>query len=146
MKFVFLRTQSGRRIFVILFPLLPFARGDVRRGGQRGFKNSSLEDPSPSPPAWGVRVGAGLQTHSTALRACPERSRMGQAPVRNVSEHMKNICSDKRVIIDLGRGSFAHGQTYVTLSRCTSLEGIVLRRPFRRSDVIMDRRVEEFGR
>ncbi|MCF7812552.1 AAA family ATPase [Candidatus Gracilibacteria bacterium] len=52
----------------------------------------------------------------------------------------------EKVIIDLGRGSFAHGQTYVALSRCTSLEGIVLRRPFRRSDVIMDRRVEGFGR
>jgi len=51
-----------------------------------------------------------------------------------------------KVIIDLGRGSFAHGQTYVALSRCTSLEGIVLRRPFRKSDVIMDRRVEAFGR
>ena len=52
----------------------------------------------------------------------------------------------EKVVIDLGRGSFAHGQTYVALSRCTSLEGIVLRRPFRKSDVIMDRRVEEFGR
>ncbi|MCF7831089.1 AAA family ATPase [Candidatus Gracilibacteria bacterium] len=51
----------------------------------------------------------------------------------------------EKVIIDLGKGSFAHGQTYVALSRCTSLEGIVLRRPFRPSDVIMDRRVEEFG-
>jgi len=52
----------------------------------------------------------------------------------------------EKVIIDLGSGSFAHGQTYVALSRCTSLEGIVLRRPFRKSDIIMDERIEVFGR
>ena len=52
----------------------------------------------------------------------------------------------EKVVIDLGRGSFAHGQTYVALSRCTSLDGIILRREFRKSDVIMDRKVEEFGR
>jgi len=28
------------------------------------------------------------------------------------------------VIIDIGRGAFAHGQTYVALSRCTSLEAL----------------------
>jgi ATP-dependent exoDNAse (exonuclease V) alpha subunit len=52
----------------------------------------------------------------------------------------------EKVVIDLGSGSFAHGQTYVALSRCTSLEGIVLRRPFRTSDIIMDKRVESFGK
>src|SRR5690606_31906713 len=34
-----------------------------------------------------------------------------------------------RVIIDLGQGAFAHGQSYVALSRCRTLEGIFLRRP-----------------
>ncbi|MDP2730192.1 MAG: WYL domain-containing protein, partial [Dehalococcoidales bacterium] len=34
-----------------------------------------------------------------------------------------------RVIIDIGSGAFAHGQMYVALSRCTTLEGIVLKRP-----------------
>jgi len=51
----------------------------------------------------------------------------------------------EKVIIDLGRGSFAHGQSYVALSRCTSMEGLVLRRPFRYSDIILDRHIEEFG-
>jgi len=50
----------------------------------------------------------------------------------------------RKVIVDLGRGSFAHGQSYVALSRCTSMEGLVLRRPFRYSDVILDRQIEEF--
>ncbi len=33
-----------------------------------------------------------------------------------------------RVIIDIGKGTFAHGQMYVALSRCTTLGGIILKR------------------
>jgi ATP-dependent DNA helicase PIF1 len=50
-----------------------------------------------------------------------------------------------KVIIDLGQGTFVHGQTYVALSRCTSLEGIVLKKMFYPSSIIMDRRIKNFG-
>ncbi|MEL6636906.1 MAG: AAA family ATPase [Bacteroidota bacterium] len=49
-----------------------------------------------------------------------------------------------RVIIDLGSGAFAHGQTYVALSRCRTLEGIVLKQKLRPRDIQVDERIVEF--
>ena len=49
-----------------------------------------------------------------------------------------------RVVLDLGHGAFTHGQVYVGLSRCASLEGIILKRPVIHSDIIFDKRIYEF--
>ncbi len=48
------------------------------------------------------------------------------------------------VYIDLASGTFAHGQLYVALSRCRTLEGLHLRRPVTPDDVILDDRVVKF--
>ena len=48
------------------------------------------------------------------------------------------------MLLDLGGGAFEHGQLYVALSRCRTLEGIVLRQPIRMQDVITDERVTDF--
>ncbi|MCX5667811.1 MAG: hypothetical protein NTY34_05840 [Candidatus Omnitrophica bacterium] len=49
-----------------------------------------------------------------------------------------------KIIVDLGRGAFTHGQVYVALSRCSSLEGITLKRPVIHSDIIFDKQIYEF--
>ena len=50
----------------------------------------------------------------------------------------------EKVAIDLDRGSFAHGQTYVALSRAKSLEGIYLTREITFADLIFDEKVFDF--
>ncbi len=50
------------------------------------------------------------------------------------------------IIVDIGRGAFAPGQIYVALSRCTTLEGIILRQKIRYRDIIIDERILEFAK
>ncbi len=49
-------------------------------------------------------------------------------------------------IVDLGARAFTSGQTYVALSRITSLDGLYLTRPLRPSDITVDEDVERFMR
>ena len=70
-----------------------------------------------------------------------------QYPVRlawAVTIHKSQGKTFDRVVIDIGRGTFAHGQMYVALSRCTRMEGIVLRKPLRKAHIRMDFRVVRF--
>lgn len=49
-----------------------------------------------------------------------------------------------KLILDIGRGTFAPGQLYVALSRCTSLDGLVLRKPVQKHHIILDEHVTNF--
>jgi ATP-dependent exoDNAse (exonuclease V) alpha subunit len=49
-----------------------------------------------------------------------------------------------KIYLDLGKGAFAPGQVYVALSRCTSFDGIYLKRPIKRNEIFIDKRIVKF--
>ncbi len=70
-----------------------------------------------------------------------------QYPIRlawAVTIHKSQGKTFDRVVIDMGRGAFAHGQVYVALSRCTHFAGITLTKPITKNHIRMDWRVAQF--
>lgn len=65
-------------------------------------------------------------------------------PAWAVTIHKSQGKTFSNVIIDIGSGTFANGQLYVALSRCTTLKGIVLRRIIERRHILTDPRVAAF--
>ena len=49
-----------------------------------------------------------------------------------------------KVIIDISRGAFAHGQTYVALSRTRHADDMHLMKPLSQRDIIFDERILDF--
>jgi GTPase SAR1 family protein len=71
-----------------------------------------------------------------------------QMPLRlawAITIHKSQGLTFERAIID-AEGAFAHGQTYVALSRCKSLEGLVLKSEINSSQIISDSHVISFNK
>jgi hypothetical protein len=61
-----------------------------------------------------------------------------------ITIHKSQGLTFEKAIID-AQQAFAYGQVYVALSRCRSLEGLVLSTPFSRNTLIIDRTIDSFN-
>ncbi|MCS7179885.1 MAG: AAA family ATPase [bacterium] len=61
-----------------------------------------------------------------------------------VTIHKSQGKTFEKVIIDVGKGTFAPGQIYVALSRCRTLEGIILKRPIKKYHIWSDWKIVDF--
>lgn len=71
-----------------------------------------------------------------------------QYPIRlawAITVHKSQGLTFSRAVIDFTGGVFAGGQTYVALSRCTSLQGIQLKKPVNRADVFVRPEITQFA-
>ncbi|MGL5980823.1 MAG: AAA family ATPase [Phocaeicola sp.] len=71
-----------------------------------------------------------------------------QYPIRlawAITVHKSQGLTFSRVIIDFTGGVFAGGQAYVALSRCTSLDGIQLKREVTRGDIFVRPEIVQFS-
>lgn len=91
-------------------------------------------------------AGYGIDEHTSEI--VKERlGRFSQYPLRlawAITIHKSQGLTFDKVIIDAGR-SFAAGQVYVALSRCRTLEGIVLHSLIAPGSMPCDPRIEEFA-
>ncbi len=70
-----------------------------------------------------------------------------QLPIKlawGVTIHKAQGKTFDKIIIDLAGGAFEYGQTYVALSRCRTLDGIVLRHPLKPTDLKTDPAVLDY--
>ncbi len=61
-----------------------------------------------------------------------------------ITIHKSQGLTFDKMVLNMGAGAFAHGQTYVALSRARSLKGLALKRPITTRDIIIDDRVQDF--
>lgn len=62
-----------------------------------------------------------------------------------ITIHKSQGLTFEKAVID-AKAAFAHGQTYVALSRCKTLEGLILRSPLSDKGIICDETISQFSK
>ena len=97
------------------------------------------------PAVWErFRYAYNSSTRSISRESVAEFTQFPLRLARAVTIHKSQGKTYDRAIIDLGSGAFAPGQTYVALSRLTSLDGLYLTRPLRPRDIRVAPDVQRF--
>ena len=110
-------------------------------------KTENGEEVVVEPAAW-----SNMRYHFNETEKKIEEEEIGrylQYPLRlawAITVHKSQGLTFNQVKIDFTGGVFAGGQTYVALSRCTSLEGISLKEPIQLRDVFVRNEVKQFAR
>ncbi len=138
-KVILLRNDADRR----------WVNGTVARisrcDEKRVFIDVDGKEYEVEPAAWENRRYAYDQTEQKIVETIAGTFR--QFPLRlawALTIHKSQGLTLDKVYIDLGRGTFAHGQAYVALSRCRSMEGLALARPLKPSDILFDEAVTRY--
>lgn len=110
-------------------------------------RTENEQDVMVEPAAW-----SNMRYHFNEVEKKIEEEEIGryeQYPLRlawAITVHKSQGLTFNQVKIDFTGGVFAGGQTYVALSRCTSLEGISLQEPIRQNEVFVRNEVKQFAR
>ena len=120
---------------------------DDDQDGRIYVRTENGDDVMVEPAAW-----SNMKYHFNETEKKIEEEEIGrylQYPIRlawAITVHKSQGLTFNQVKIDFTGGVFAGGQTYVALSRCTSLEGISLQEPIRHNEVFVRNEVKQFAR
>ncbi len=99
------------------------------------------------PMVWeNVRYTYNEQTHRIAEDVIGTFTQFPVKAAWAMTIHKSQGLTFDNIIIDLERGAFTGGQTYVALSRCTSLEGITLHSRISKRDILVNPEIVRFSR